>query len=947
MNASQPYRRPEGGRIDRSRLLRFTFNSKPYEGYAGDTLASALLANGVRVVGRSFKFHRPRGILSAGVEEPNALVRAGCGSGMLPNVRATLMPLLDGLSAESQNCFPSVNFDIGRMLDFTRPLWAAGFYNKTFKYPNWHAFEWAIRRLSGLGRLPGGVDPARYRHENVHCDLLVVGAGPAGLAAARRAAHRGDDVVLAEQDTEPGGSLLYDAMAIDGEPSDDWLAAAVSELGKMENVRLLLGATVAGYYDHNVLTIHDCSDAYRATTPLQTLWKVRARRVLLATGAIEQPLVFGNNDLPGVMLAGAIHQYAGRFGVHCGRRVVGVVNNDLAWHSILAICDSGMEVPAIVDTRSTVSEELLASAAHRDTVVHTGATSLCARGSAAVRALAFSVAGSRASHVVECDAIAMSGGLSPNVHLYSQAGGSLRYDDSLACFVPHECGQQVEVLGAANGRFSADGTYNIRSRRPASAPANAQWIDLLSDVTALDIELAVRENYSSVELLKRYTTTGMAADQGKTSNLNALSVLAELSDRSPGDVGTTTFRPMFMPITMAAIAGSRSGYFFTPFRRLPAHPWHEKRGAVFDDYGEWTRPAFYGEDRNSCVEREVLQVRHCVGLFDASPLGKIEVRGPDAARFLDYLYANTVATLRPGRVRYGVMLDENGVVMDDGVFARLAEDHFLLNTTSGNAEKVAAWLEEWRQCHFGHLRVVTSNVTSQWAVATVAGPKAQPILKTLLGDAAVACPHMGIVPGVFEDGSAYRLQRVSFSGEQSYEISVPANRLVTILDRLMAIGAPYGLKPFGVESLIVLRIEKAFMHVGVDTDGTTSGLDVGFGKAIAQKNTDFIGALSLKRREDKRRDRRQLISFELDTDSKTVTAGAHFIGSGKAKRRSEGFVTSACRSPTLGKAIGLGLLERGIERTGERIRIYDNGKVVTGRIINAPFYDPSGDRMRA
>jgi sarcosine oxidase subunit alpha len=908
-----------------------------------------LLANGVRIVARSFKFHRPRGILSAGVEEPNALVRVDYGCGMVPNVHATSIPLVDGLRAKSQNGFPSVHFDVGRMLDFTRSLWPAGFYNKVFKWPNWGAFEWAIRRTAGLGRLPDGDDPAHYVHLNAHCDLLVVGTGPAGLTAALEAARHGDDVLIAEQDGQPGGSLLYDAMEIEGKPSDDWLAATLSELSAKENVRILLNATVVGYYDHNVLTIHDCSAAYRDKHPVETLWKVRAGRVLLATGAIEQPLMFGDNDLPGVMLAGAIHQYLSRYGVQCGRRIVGVVNNDLAWRSIFAVYDFGVEVPAIVDTRSTVSEELRAAAALRGIVVHAGATPLRARGSVSVKALVFSTADSR-TYDVECDAIAMSGGLNPTVHLFSQAGGDLRYDDDLACFVPLTCRQQVKAIGAANGQFAIADAYNIGSRKAAPVRTNTQWVDYLNDVTVSDIELAVRENYSSVELLKRYTTVGMGVDQGKTSNLNALSLLGRLTGRLPGDVGTTTFRPMFKPVTMGAIAGHRRGDFFAPVRRLPAHDWHKKNGAVFDHYGDWKRPAYYGGDRHACIEQEVRHVRHSAGLFDASPLGKIEVKGADAAEFLDHIYVNTVPTLSPGRVRYGLMLNENGVVMDDGVFARLAEDHFLLNTTSGNADRIAAWLEEWRQCEFASLQVVTSNVTPQWAVATVAGPHSQAIIEALCGDIDLSAenyPHMSIISGEFGDGAAYRLQRVSFSGELSYEVSVPANRAVPILDRLVAIGAPYGLRLFGVEALMVLRMEKGFLHVGVDTDGTTNALDLGFGKIISNKERNFIGSRSLKRPEDRKPDRRQLIGFELEDNGGTVLAGAHFVANVGSGRRSEGFVTSACKSPTLGKTVGLGLLERGFERKGETIHIYDNGHVVAGRVVDASFYDPGGDRMRA
>jgi sarcosine oxidase subunit alpha len=985
------------GRIDRSRSLSFTFNGRRLSGFAGDTLASALLANGVRVVARGFKFHRPRGILSAGVEEPNALFEVALNGTTIPLVRATLQPLVEGLSATSRNCYPSVDFDLGRVLDRVHRLWPAGFYNKTFKWPSWHAYEGLVRRAAGLGVVPPGADPAAYFHHNLHCDVLVVGGGPAGLAAALAAARDGARVVLLEQDREFGGSLLSERETIDGAPGLRWVESIVRELECIPHVRLLRRTCAAGYYDHNVLTALDHADAERSAGRIERFWRLRAREVVIATGAIEQPLIFAHNDRPGIVLAGAARQYLQRYGVAIGRNVVVVTNNDDAYRTALELHDAGVRIAALVDARAQSGVGVAAAARQRALSVLPSSVVVSTRGHPSVSSVEVSgvtpdgrtLQGQRQR--IACDAIAMSAGWNPTVHLWSQAGGKVRHDERLGCIVPELCRQRVRIVGAANAEFDlaaaiesggeagraaardaglderaaparravermASDTRRITTfglaplRRTPDTRSDRQWVDFQHDVTVADIELAVRENYVSIEHLKRYTTNGMSVDQGKTSNLNALELLAGMTGQPVAAVGTTTYRPQFVPVTMGAIAGGVRDDLYLPTRQLPARAWHLAAEAHFDDYGGWKRPAWYrsnGATPREAIEREVRIVREAVGLFDASPLGKIEVRGPDAARFLDRIYVNNVGALAPGRCRYGVMLNENGIIIDDGVFARLAPDHFLVGTTSGQADRIAAWLEEWHQGEWPDLNVVMLSVTTQWAVLNLAGPQARGVLQSLDSDidfSAAAFPHMSLRVGRIA-GHEARVQRVSFSGELSYEISVPANRAEAFATELMQAGAGHGIEPVGLEAWLVLRLEKGFLHVGSDTDGTTNALDAGFGSIADRKPGDFIGRRSLARPNDRRADRRQLIGIEPFAATDQLVAGSHIVtGQGRA-RRSEGFVTSACVSPTLGRSIALGLLEGGSARLGETVTVFDQGRTLEARVVKPAFYDPDGTRM--
>ena len=980
----QKNRLTSGGRIDRSKPLSFKFNDKKLQGFKGDTIASALLANGIGTVNRSFKYHRPRGIMSAGVEETNALLTAYDGNGDVPVVRTTVRALIDDHQIKSPSGFPSVNFDLGRVLDFTHRLWPAGFYNKVFKWPSWHWYEGVVRRMAGLGNLPGGEDGNKYFHHNLHCDVLIVGAGPAGLAAALSTVNSGARVLLVEQDHELGGSLLANNALIDDVDSDLWINRTISALEDAVNVTVMTSSTVSGYYDHNVLTITD-----RSTAGVKRFWKVRAKEVVLATGAIEQPLVFENNDRPGIMLANAAMEYVNRYAVKPAGVMVVVTNNDSAYQVAFTLHDNGVRVPAIVDARKNIANKIAKEANQRGIPIMSGSVILDTVGTkvlAGVRVGMLSDEGQstgNANGVIACQGLAISGGFNPSSELYCQAGGNLRYDAELACFVPKECRQRVTVAGAARGKFSladalTDGasagsetaskagftcsptdvatsaisSYNLKASRITPAgDTSRQWVDFMYDVTVADIELAVRENFVSVEHLKRYTTTGMTVDQGKTSNLNALTLLAGLSKRSIGEVGTTTFRPQFMPVPMGAIAGQQHGDFYTPARLLPAHDWHVDHGAVFENYGAWKRPEYYatnGRDRETAIREEVLALRRSVGLFDGSPLGKIELTGPDAGEFLNRIYVNNVLTLKPGRIRYGLMLSENGIVIDDGVFARMADDRYLVSTTTANADRITDWLEEWHQCEWPDLDLIISPVSGQWAVATIAGPNSRILLQGIESDidfSAEALPHMSVATGTFL-GVPARVQRVSFSGEMSFEINVPAIQSQSVMEALVNAGGNR-IAPVGIEALLILRTEKGYLHVGVDTDGMTNALDVGFAGIVSKKKTDFLGKRSLLRAEDQRKDRRQFVGVEPLNDNENLQSGAHFVTPHDEGRRSQGIVTSACFSPTLQRFIGLGLLEGGFARKGETVTVFDDGRTFDVRIADPAFYDPTGENMRA
>ena len=993
--------RVEGwGRVDRACPLPFSFNDRSYRGYQGDTLASALLANGVGLVARSFKFHRPRGIFTAGSEEPSALVQLEDGAWTEPNARATMVELYAGLNARSQNCWPSVTFDLGAVSGVFAPLVVAGFYYKTFMWPtSWwkRVYEPLIRHAAGMGRAPTEPDPDRYAGRFAHCDVLVAGGGPAGLAAALAAGRAGARVVLADEQSELGGRLLGEPGEIDGQPALDWVASALAELAAMPDVTVLPRTTVCGYYEHGYLiaverVTNHLGPRAGGDLPRERLWRVRARQVVIAAGAIERPLVYAGNDRPGTMLSGAVRTYLHRFGVLAGRNVAVFTTNDSAYRTALDMAAAGAAVQ-VVDVRAGPLGPLAAEAERARIPIHRERAIVATRGVKEVSRCAIEplngddspVVGAR-SHWLSCDAIAVSGGWSPSVALWTQAGGTLEWGPASACFRPGACTEPVRAAGAVNGAFGLAGCLKEGARAGALAAGDAgfgdgkaepphapgevpepprvlfavpargrgpRFVDLQNDVTVEDIELAVREGYSSVEHLKRYTTTGMGTDQGKTSNVNAVGVLAATCGVPIADPGLTTIRPPYTPVTFGTIVGQSRGEHFEPRRRTPMHSWHERRGTEFAPGGGWERPWAYpvaGEDAAEAVQRESAAVRREAGLFDASTLGEIDVQGRDAGLLLERLYTNRWSSLRVGRCRYGLMLDEQGFVMDDGVTTRLADDHYHMTTTTGGAAHVAEWIEQWIQTQWPELKVYATDVTEQWAVAVLCGPRAREILALLTGIdlAPERFPFMSFREGKVA-GIPARVFRVSFSGEVSYEINVPARYGLHLWQALVEQGEDFGLCPFGTEALHVLRAERGFIVVGQETDGTVTPMDLGLGAMIARSKGDFIGKRSLAREELARTRRRQLVGLRTASPGYVLPQGVHLVETSHPRPpvKTLGHVTSSYMSPNVGCSIVLALVEEGRRRVGELLyAVTREGRVERVEVTAPVFLDPDGERAR-
>ncbi|HTT01979.1 MAG TPA: sarcosine oxidase subunit alpha family protein [Steroidobacteraceae bacterium] len=1000
-----------GGRIDRTRPLRFRFDGRTYDGLQGDTLASALLANGVHLIGRSFKYHRPRGIMAAGSEEPNALVAVRRDAARCtPNLRATQVELYDGLEALSQNRWPSLAFDCGAVNDLLSRFIPAGFYYKTFMWPRgaWRSlYEPYIRAAAGLGRSPRLPDPDRYANRYAHCDVLVVGAGAAGLAAAHSAAQCGARVILCDEQPELGGSLLSEPEAaaqaqIAGKPTHTWLAEVTAELARSARVLLLPRTTAFGYFPHNLVALNERVTEHLwappGHLPRERQWQVRAREVVLAAGAIERPLVFPGNDRPGVMLAGAARTFLHRYGVLPGRRVVVVTACDEGYRAALDLHAAGAAIVVIADQRARATGALPEAARRAGLNVELQMNVVGTRGRLHVKEIRLEqpqAAGARPhAHTVACDLVLISGGATPSVHLFSQSRGKLAWDEGSGAFLPAEPAERVRCAGACRGLTEldacvqdgmragaaaaraaglssaargADRDASATARAPAAAPVERvslagaaaraanrgkAFVDFQNDVTVRDLALATREGFRSIEHVKRYTTTGMATDQGKTSNLNALGIVARALDRSMPQVGLTTFRAPYTPISFGAFAGLDRGELFDPVRITPLHDCAVRHGAVFEDVGLWKRARYFPrrrEDLHAAVARECRAVRSACGLFDASTLGKIEVVGRDAVAFMNRMYANSFDSLAVGRCRYGVLLREDGFVLDDGVVARTASDRFHVTTTTGGAARVLATMEDYLQTEWPDLSVWLTSVTEQWAVIALQGPNSRRVLQGLVEEIDVgpeALAHMSVARGRI-CGVPMLLFRVSFTGELGFEINVPADFGPAVWEALVAAGQSHGMTVYGTESMHVLRAEKGYIIVGQETDGTVTADDVGLGWAISRKKSDFVGKRSLQKPALNASGRKQLVGL-LTTDPRLVIEeGAQIMerDTRQAPQRPIGHVTSAYYSANLERSIALALVAGGRARLDQTVYVPLSGRTVPVRIVAPVFYDPEGKRL--
>ena len=989
--------------IDETTIVSFKFNGKKYFGYKGDTLASALLVNNVHLVGRSFKYHRPRGIMTSGSEEPSALVQIGTDEAITdPNIRATEIEIYEGLEANSQNCWPSVNFDLSGINNFLSPFLPAGFYYKTFMWPAsfWEKYEFFIRHSAGLGKSPTKPDTDIYDHRYLHCDVLIIGGGISGIIAAKIASINNLKTVLIEEKNELGGSTIYqnsELHKIGNKESSVWLNEEIKELKKIKNIDIKTRTSVAAFHSYNYLLAREnltdhLPKSERINKIRQRLWKIRAKKVIIATGAIERPLIFNNNDRPGILLSSAVKKYVDYYGVIAGKNSVIFTNNDTAYETTVSLFKKGVRINNIIDIRKKCSSNLINKVENLGIKIYWEHTIVDTHGYKRLKKIsimklsddAFSVVGNKIN--IECDCLGISGGWTPAVHLFTQSGGKLKFREEDNVFIPNITQSDQISIGSCNGNFELDDLINnaiddvnkfLNCEKNIYSDINVNcskqserkniwllpsdkifgktkpFVDFQNDATAKDIKLALREGFRSIEHVKRYTTTGMGTDQGKLGNMHALGIIAETAGVKMREIGTTTFRPPYTPLTFGTIVGRNVGEYFDTFRKTPMHEWHEENNAEFENVGQWKRAWYYpksGENMHTAVQRESKAARDSAGILDASTLGKIDIQGSDASEFLNRVYTNAWSKLAIGKCRYGLMLNEDGMVYDDGVTTRLDENHYIMTTTTGGAANVMSKLEDFLQTEWPELDVYLTSVTDHYATVSVCGPNSKKILNKLIPDLNLSdesFPHMSF-KNALVDGINFRVMRISFTGELSYEINVQANYGKSVWKDCMDAGKKFNITPYGTETMHLLRAEKGFIIVGQDTDGTMTPVDLQMDWIISKKKYDFIGKRSLYRSDTIKENRKQLVGLITENPKEVLQEGAQIVAElNKSPVEMLGHVTSSYYSPNLNKSIALAVVKNGKNLKGKKLFVPMKDKTINVEVTDTVFLDRENNRLNA
>ena len=991
-------------KLDINKKINFYFDGKKYVGYKGDTLASALLANNLHLIGRSFKYHRPRGLLSSGSEEPNGIVQLENGNITEPNRRATEVLLYEGLSAKSQNRWPNIKFDFGAINDFLSPFFPAGFYYKTFMWPPtfWRKYEFFIRHAAGLGKSPKTDDPDKYEHYHYHCDVLIVGSGVSGLYASEMAAENDLKVLLVEQEDELGGSLLSDQNS-ENKINDlsllDWKEKILSNLKSKSNVRIIKSTTLFAYMHYNyLLAIQDICplDGLIRENPVrQMIWKIRAKKVILATGSIERPITFDNNDRPGIMLANSASKYLNYYGVKISKEAVIFTNNDSAYQTAIDFHKKGIIVKAVIDVRGYKESDLIKKVKLLGIKIYNNHAVINTSGWLKIKSVTINKVDDLIKEIIgkptriKCDLLCVSGGWTPTVHLFTQSRGKLIDREQDGVFIPHQSFQETISIGSCNGTFQLkdilDETYlkvkeNLSSfnnvyetkQKYKSEPfknnahkhawlipsskklgKTKMFIDLQNDVTSKDIKVALNEGFQSIEHVKRYTTTGMATDQGKTSNINALGIISDITNKKIGDLGTTTFRLPYTPVTFGALAGRHIKKFFDIERKTPIHQWHEDNNALYENVGQWKRAWYYpmkNENMYNAVNREVKATRDSLGILDASTLGKIDLKGRDVSKFLNLIYTNSWSKLEIGRCRYGLMLGDDGMIIDDGVTTRIDTNHYVMSTTTGNAASVMSKLEDWLQTEWPELQVYLTSVTEQYGTISLNGPNSRKVIEKISPSHDFSkenFPHMTF-QNVEIDNVSCRVMRISFTGELCFEINTPSSFANSIWKKCIKVGKEFNITPYGTEAMHVLRAEKGFIIVGQETDGSVTPVDLNMNWIISKKKHDFIGKRALSRTDTIKEDRKQLVGLLTADPNDILEEGSQLVEKVSALPMSMvGHVTSSYYSPNLGRSFALALIKGGINKKGLKLMVPMNKKIIEVEITNPVFIDPLNERLKS